>query len=247
MSNGFALVMRLLPSPVGRLPKRNTTAPLVQRHYSAFIPTTDCSAPVLRIGTRDLTGIARSISSLSIGATGSPVPCKSLIQVHAAFEPGATGAGLQVSAPTYPRMTTNPGSDPNDTISAVHRRFAFARLPGPHLTGSCPAFSATLPSRPGEFHPEPLTDPDLTLSRHPARATERRLPPSIEYRVPPIDPISKAMTHPLRSRGITPLQHYKETDSPPQLDSDDAAMTYERFIRCGSAKPVANYYEAVRP
>ena len=26
-----------------------------------------------------------------------------------------------------------------------------------------------LPSRPGEFHPEPLTDPDMTLSRHPAR------------------------------------------------------------------------------
>ena len=36
----------------------------------------------------------------------------------------------------------------------------------------------SLPSRPGEFHPEPLTDPDLTLSRHPARATARRLPPS---------------------------------------------------------------------
>ena len=34
--------------------------------------------------------------------------------------------------------------------------------------------------RPGEFHPEPLTDPDLTLSRHPARATNRRLPPSVE-------------------------------------------------------------------
>ena len=30
--------------------------------------------------------------------------------------------------------------------------------------------------------------------------------------------------------------NYKETDSPPQLDSDDAAMAYERFIRCGSAK-----------
>ena len=26
------------------------------------------------------------------------------------------------------------------------------------------------------------------------------------------------MTHPLRSTGITPLQHYKETDSPPQLE-----------------------------
>src|SRR3984893_19381832 len=56
-----------------------------------------------------------------------------------------------------------------------------------------------------------------------------------------------AMTRSLRSTGITPLHHYKETDSPPQLDSVDAAMTYERFIRCGSAKPVANYYEAVRP
>ena len=26
------------------------------------------------------------------------------------------------------------------------------------------------PSRPGEFHPEPLTEPDLNLSIHPARA-----------------------------------------------------------------------------
>src|SRR6202011_4099057 len=41
-------------------------------------------------------------------------------------------------------------------------------------------------SRPGEFRPEPLTDPDCTLSCHPARATARRLPPSIEYRVPPV-------------------------------------------------------------
>ena len=46
--------------------------------------------------------------------------------------------------------------------------------------------STRWPSRPGEFHPEPLTDPDLTLSCHPARATARRLPPSIEYRVPPV-------------------------------------------------------------
>src|SRR5258707_1127798 len=50
----------------------------------------------------------------------------------------------------------------------------------------CERVDATrLPSRPGEFHPEPLTDPDLTLSRHPARAIARRLPPSIEHRVPP--------------------------------------------------------------
>ena len=29
----------------------------------------------------------------------------------------------------------------------------------------------TTPSGPGEFHPEPLTDPDVNLSIHPARAT----------------------------------------------------------------------------
>ena len=44
----------------------------------------------------------------------------------------------------YPGTTTIPGSDTIHTISAFHRRFASARLPGPHLTGSGPAFSATL-------------------------------------------------------------------------------------------------------
>src|ERR1017187_9014817 len=37
-----------------------------------------------------------------------------------------------------------------------------------------------LPSRPEEFRPEPLTDPDLILSHHPARVIARRLPPSAE-------------------------------------------------------------------
>ena len=85
----LCLDQRLLPSPVGRLPRLNTTAPSVQRHYSAFNPTTGCSAPVPRIGTQGLAGIARSARSLRIGATGSHVPCKSLIQIHAAFEPDA--------------------------------------------------------------------------------------------------------------------------------------------------------------
>jgi len=51
-----------------------------------------------------------------------------------------------------------------------------------------------LPSRPEEFHPEPLTDPDLNLSIHPARATERRLPSSVELRAPPgypVDPFQR--------------------------------------------------------
>jgi hypothetical protein len=69
-----------------------------------------------------------------------------------------------------------------------------------------------VPSRPGEFHPEPLTDPDLILSHHPARAIARRLPPSAEpsgsSRYDPVGPSSTAMTCPLCSTGITPLRHY---------------------------------------
>jgi hypothetical protein len=51
--------------------------------------------------------------------------------------------------------------------------------------------STRLPSPPGEFHPEPLTDPDLTLSRHPARAIARRLPPAIEVGFLPL-PVAPA-------------------------------------------------------
>ena len=50
-----------------------------------------------------------------------------------------------------------------------------------------------------------LTDPDLILSHHPARAIDRRLPPSVGRQAPPVaswpDPTS--MTCPLRSNPIT--------------------------------------------
>ena len=49
----------------------------------------------------------------------------------------------------------------------------------------CKHYDDALPSRPGELHPESLTDPDVILSHHPARATMRRLPPSIDDQVPP--------------------------------------------------------------
>src|SRR5271166_4890193 len=75
----------------------------VQFHYRTFIPTTDCSVPVPRIGTRALAGASRLSFSLGIGATGSRVPQKSLIRVHAASKPGAVRAGLQGSAQTHPR------------------------------------------------------------------------------------------------------------------------------------------------
>src|ERR1039458_3994279 len=80
MSNGFALVMRLLPSPVGRLPQQDTAAPSVQSHYRTFIPPMDCSAPVPRIGPLALAGTSRLSFSLNIGTTGFRVPQQSLIR-----------------------------------------------------------------------------------------------------------------------------------------------------------------------
>jgi hypothetical protein len=75
-----------------------------------------------------------------------------------------------------------------------------------------------VPSRPGEFHPESLTEPDLILSHHPARAIARRLPPSAESsgssRFNPVGPCSTAMTRPLCSTGITPLRRYYEAVRP---------------------------------
>jgi len=88
---------------------------------------------VPRVGTLGLAGVSRSAVSLGIGATGSPVPRESLTRGHAAFEPDAARAGLQDSARAHPGATTSPGSDVDATLSAVHRRFALARLLGPHL------------------------------------------------------------------------------------------------------------------
>src|ERR1700730_6822191 len=61
------------------------------------------------------------------------------------------------------------------------RTFALRFFRTPPRDGS-PCVLLTLPGRPGEFHSEPPTDPDVNLSIHPARATQRRLPPSIKTR-----------------------------------------------------------------
>jgi hypothetical protein len=50
---------------------------------------------------------------------------------------------------------------------------------------SAPGRSAVAESARG-ISPRALTDPDVILSHHPARATARRLPPSIDCRVPPV-------------------------------------------------------------
>ena len=52
-----------------------------------------------------------------------------------------------------------------DSAAAIYRA---ADMGGIASVGAEPS---NLPSRPGEFHPEPLTDPDVILSHCPARAT----------------------------------------------------------------------------
>src|SRR6266480_6439287 len=55
------------------------------------------------------------------------------------------------------------------------------RLPQHRKPSITPLLCADMrPSRPGESHPRPLTEPDVNLSIHPARATQGRLPPSAE-------------------------------------------------------------------
>src|SRR5215472_4145702 len=79
------------------------------------------------------------------------------------------------------------------------------------------AFSHGLPGRPGELHPEPPTEPDVNLSIHPARATQRRLPPSIkdvEFIRCPVDSFPTWVTRSLCSAGITPLPRYYEAVRP---------------------------------
>jgi hypothetical protein len=78
-----------------------------------------------------------------------------------------------------------------------------------------PCFRFHTPSRPGEFHPEPLTDPCLTVSGHTARATRGRPAPSAEtigfFLSTHIDPDS--VTHSLRSTRITPFHRYYGVES----------------------------------
>jgi hypothetical protein len=89
---------------------------------------------------------------------------------------------------------------------------------GPALGVSIFLLAGLLPSRPREFRPEPLTEPDLILSHHPARAIARRLPPSAELSgsswFDPVGPRSTAMTCPLCSTGITPASSLLQ-GSPP--------------------------------
>jgi hypothetical protein len=84
------LALWLLPSLVGQTVRPDDPTPSLHPHYRDFNATTGRSAPVPRIGTLTLVGSSHLSFSLNIRTTGSHVPHKSLIQVHAACMPDAT-------------------------------------------------------------------------------------------------------------------------------------------------------------
>src|SRR5271157_356019 len=86
----------------------------------------------------------------------------------------ASGRPTMCSSPPTPPAAPSPALR-STTVAPTCRVGGDVAAPTPHRPGR-----ADLPSRPGEFHPEPLTDPDMNLSIHPARAIHRRLPPSVE-------------------------------------------------------------------
>lgn len=88
----------------------------------------------------DPCGVRHLDVSLGIGATGSHVPYKSLVELRAAYMPDAARAGFRGTPELIPGEDRTPGFDIAYGISTLHRRFALARLSGPYLTGSGPAF-----------------------------------------------------------------------------------------------------------
>ena len=67
-----------------------------------FITTTGCSVPVPHFGTLALAGTTRLDFSLRIGATGSHVPRKGQMQIHAAFMPDAARTAIRTPSGLLP-------------------------------------------------------------------------------------------------------------------------------------------------
>ena len=104
----------------------------------------------------------------SIGATGSHVPCKSPGQARAAYMPDAIRAVSRLP----PDLSRSPGHAPVSTplrfVTTRQQRFAFARLPDPHLTRSSPRLFRSA------HHERHLTDAACGGLRPPPAGRPRR-------------------------------------------------------------------------
>ena len=173
IQNGLALSTLIIPLRVVGGIKPDDDVPSVQRHYSTFIPITDASAPVFRIGTLVLAVTDRLDFSLNIGTTGSCVPYRSPSQGHAAFMPDA-GWAVGRLPPTLARGTEVqiPVSTSMEYVTTRHQRFTCVRLLEPHLTEFLPPFPTTLTTR--ALYPRSL----WRFGTCPCRPIPEGLPPS---------------------------------------------------------------------
>src|SRR5438552_10430230 len=108
--------------------------------------------------------------------------------------------------------------------------WAFASPPQSGLAWLC----CLLPSRPGEFRPEPLTDPCLTVSGHTARATRGRPAPSAEiigFLLLPVDPGRSRLGDPPPSLHKNYLVSSLLRSSPPLFDT--SVLSASRGFRLG--------------
>jgi hypothetical protein len=133
------LVHGLLPLPVGLWPRLNNAAPSLQPHYRTILTTTDCSVPVLRIGTLALAGGAACGLSLHAFGVTEPrfsrsirKPGRASRRLHAGCRSGRIRHPSSSSRrKDHPPVLTSP-----TPLSTLRRRFACARLSRPCLPGS---------------------------------------------------------------------------------------------------------------
>jgi hypothetical protein len=89
-------------------------------------------------------GVAACDFSIAIGGEGSHVPYQSLCEVHAAFMPVTIWSVIRSLPDLSQANDSLLVSMDVPTLSTLHQRFTCVRLPHPHLTESCSAFSVTL-------------------------------------------------------------------------------------------------------
>ena len=154
-----------------------------------------------------------------------PVPEPGSRLLHAGHRLGSK----QVSPTLIPRQPSLLGFDVTLIISTRHQRFAHARLPGSHLTGSRPTFSATLST--------PALDRRTLrwFAASPCKATAEDLPPSpTQHRIQvPHQPLMSSLLRSwhtkasdrLRSHGLGPPRRMRIVWGPAELVSAWCART----------------------
>jgi hypothetical protein len=132
-------------------------APSLHTHYRCLITTTGWSASVsasvldtsqfLLPGALPLTPpppFRRRLEQYR--HTPSHVSCSSRRSGSRRLHAGHRLASKRAPARLFPRICTYPGFDAISCFSALHQRFAHARLPDPRLTALTPPFPQSLPT-----------------------------------------------------------------------------------------------------